>query len=198
MSKKPFTTREGWLTEAMKQLNKEVFKPLGYDLPKSMQVSVGFPFRSSKAIGQCFGNQCSADGTNQMFICPTQHEPVSVLATLAHEMIHASDNCESGHRGHFRKVAKEIGLAGKMTATYAEEGSELHETLLKIASRLGDYPHAAMSKSSLGGKSKQSKWIRMKSVNEDTYTLVISANHLDNFGYPIDPWGDEMVEKNPS
>lgn len=188
---KAIQNRESWLEAAIIALDKKFFNANGYDLPEKLQVSCGFPRASSgKAIGQCWNPSSSTNKTTHMFICPSIAEPIQVLAILLHEMIHAAVGTEAGHRGPFRKLVKEFGLAGKMTATFVEEGGELWDTLCVMRDRLGVYPHAAMikqRKAAIG-----TGWIRMRSVTEATYTLTISAKSLDEYGNPVDPWGEEM------
>lgn len=182
-------TREGWLTDGMERLAKKFFKENGYELPK-MRVSCGFPRGHATAIGQCWDKTSSKDKTYEMFICPTQDDPVEVLQILLHEMIHAGVGLKCGHKGAFRKLAKEFGMAGKMTSTYAEKGSELFLSLSAVAEKLGPYPHAPMQKKVRA--TKPSKWVRYKSMNEDTYRVVINGERAEEYGAPRDPWGDEM------
>ncbi len=191
---KTHNTREGWLFTAVEALDKGFFASAGYELPEKLQVSCGFPRAASKAIGQCWDPEASADGTTQMFVCPSLGNAVTVLAVLLHEMIHASVGIKIGHKGIFRKLAKEFGLAGKMTATFAEEGSELHLKLEKMSSSLGKYPHAPMQKrikrSAAGG------WVRLASTEVPEYRVTISPKMLEGHGVPVDPWGNDMEPVN--
>jgi len=188
-------TREGWLMEATRTLKKQFFCDNGYDLPEKLQCSCGFPKGHNKAIGQCWDPQVSADGTTHIFICPTQAEPIRVLDILLHELIHAAVGVEAGHKGPFKKLMKEFGLAGKATATYAEEGSELWLKLSSIATQLGPYPHAPFDKSKMK-KSKRGAmggWVRLQSETDETYKVLISPKQLEENGPPLDPWGEPMV-----
>lgn len=195
MGKPKHDTRESWLNNAMVALNKEFFAANGHELPKKMRMSCGFPKAAGhRAIGQCFDTPVSADETYEMFICPTQAEPVRVLDIALHEMIHACVGIEAGHKGPFRKMAKEFGLAGKMTATVAEEGSELHKRLSRIARSLGKYPHAAMKPKRM--PKKPNPWVRYVSPQEETFKVVVNENRVEEFGPPRDPWGNEMEPVN--
>lgn len=182
-------TREGWLVAAIRLLDREFFDGRGYTLPKKLQCSCGFPRGHAKAIGQCWDPKVSADGTTHMFICPTQAEPIRVLDILLHELIHAAVGVEVGHKGAFRELAREFGLEGKMTATYAAEGSELWLTLSRIATELGPYPHAPMVKTKRAGGSG---WVRLQSPEVPGYRVAISPRMIERYGYPQDPWGNEM------
>jgi hypothetical protein len=194
MNKKTHTTREGWLNAAMVALDKKFFSENGYDLPEKLQVSCGFPRGGGgKAIGQCWDPTISGDGTTQMFICPSQSDPITVLGILLHEMIHAVVGLKAKHGGPFRKLVKEFGLAGKMTATFAEEGSEVHKTLEVISGRLGAYPHAAMQKRMKRPSNRGPGWIRLVSPENPEYKSAIDPNVMEELGAPRDPWGNEMV-----
>lgn len=184
-------TREQWLTRAGIALERKFFKANGYDLPEKIRVSCGFPRGSSKAIGQCWDTVVSADETYEIFICPTQAEPIRVLDILLHELIHASVGIKAGHKGPFRKLAKEFGLEGKMTATAVTAGSELHGRLAAISEKLGDYPHAAMTKKRK--PTKLSPWVRFMSEVDPSYKVIVDVRRLDDAGVPNCPWNKPMV-----
>jgi hypothetical protein len=190
-----FATREQWLNAATELLDKKFFDGNGYTLPAKKACSCGFP-KSARghAIGQCWAPETSTDGTINMFICPTQDDPIRVLDILLHELIHAQVGTAAGHKGPFKKMAKEFGLEGKATATFAAEGSELWKQLSHISEQLGPYPHKKMvpglkkkTRGSMGG------WVRFKSITEEEYRVLVSPKMLDEHGSPRDPWGEEMV-----
>ena len=54
-----------------------------------------------------------------------------------------SDDCASGHRNYFAKVARAAGLEGKFTATTA--GPQLREVLESAVKILGPIPHAKLN-----------------------------------------------------
>lgn len=187
------TTREEWLRTAVAQLREDVFEPLGFTVPE-VRVSVGWPGgRGPKqnTIGQCWHPEQSSDGIGQIFISPVVSDPVEVLATLVHELVHAINhvNGESGHRGPFKSIAERVGLEGKMTSTHA--GEALTEKLSEIAEVLGTYPHAAIN---LESKPKVQKTylLRYVSPEEPDYFLRITQTKIDEYGAPRDPWGNEM------
>ncbi len=186
--------REVWLQKGIVLLAKKFFTENGYELPEKLGVSCGFPRGGKKAIGQCFYPDSSSDGTTQMFVCPTQANRITVLGILLHEMIHACTGPGVGHKGLFKKLALEFGFAGKMTATIVEGGSDLDKALELIAEKLGDYPHAAM-------RTRPSKvppprdWIRLVSDTDPKYNVILSLAMFEEFGAPVDPWGDLMQPK---
>lgn len=185
-------TRESWLKAATELLDKEFFDGRGYKLPEKIQVAVGFPYKASKAIGQCFSPDVTTDETTHIFICPSMGESLQVLATHLHELIHACVGLKEGHRGMFAKLAREFGLKGRLTATYAEEGSELWERLCMIDAQLGPYPHSAMRKASTKRQPAAGGWVRMFSPENPAYKVLVSPKMLEEFGAPVDPWGNEM------
>lgn len=143
--KKIHATREDWMTAASEMILDDLIMPLvtEYDRPK-YRVSVGFPagHRNKKVLAMCWARTASTGGVNEIFVTPERAEIINILETLAHELIHAVDDCESGHRGFFARIARGIGLEGKLTATYA--GEQLRETLEGYVALLGEYPHEAM------------------------------------------------------
>ena len=143
MSNENKTTRELWLQNAV-DLVSPIFKNKGYTIPK-VQVSCGFPStgNKSKHVGQCWGKSSTNDGTNQLFISPVLDEPVQVLDTLVHELVHAVDDCMHHHGPEFKKIATDVGLQGLMRE--ASAGPWLLEQLTAISRRLGKYPHSKIN-----------------------------------------------------
>jgi hypothetical protein len=135
--------REIWLHNAVDMLS-PIFKQKGYDMPK-IKVSCGFPStgNKSKHIGQCWGRSSTTEGVNQLFISPVLDEPVQVLDTLVHELVHAIDDCVHHHGPEFKKIATDVGLQGNMREATA--GAWLKEQLTTIAKQLGKYPHTKIN-----------------------------------------------------
>ena len=147
-------SREGWLTEAAALIKDELFAPY-WPIRESMKlkISVGFaPNRKAdtKTIGVCLSSVCSEGGYNEIFISPSINDSLLVLATLVHEIIHAIDDCTSGHKGDFLRLMKISGLEGKPTATIPSE--KLIIQLDDYINLLGDIPHDRVS---LGSTKRQ-------------------------------------------
>ena len=66
-------------------------------------------------------------------------DPMRVAGVLAHELVHATVGTQHGHKGPFTKLAKAIGLEGKMTAT--TEGDAFKQAVAPILEAVGPYPH---------------------------------------------------------
>lgn len=142
------STREHWLQLAAHRLDILVFLPAGHPLPP-VNVTVGFPSKKAvskvnRIIGECWGRVASADGVNQIFINPTLSSPVQFVDVLAHELVHAVDDCKNGHKHAFHAICKAIGLT-KGRAAQASAGPELLHTIEKICADLGAFPHAALN-----------------------------------------------------
>ena len=143
-----FQDRESWLTEAANLILDDLLMPIvegkyEYQRP-DFRISIGFPkhSRGGKAIAVCFIKEASSDGVNEIFINPEIDEPVKVMEAMAHELVHAIDNCKSGHRHFFAHVARKAGLEGRLTATHA--GDKLMVTMNEYAALLGPFPHSKM------------------------------------------------------
>lgn len=151
MPKKSKTNREAWLQAGAAELERRVFRPAGIALPVA-NVSCSWPGGGSarKRIGECWPRAMSAARTNEIFVSPLIADPIAALDILAHELVHASDDCASGHGAEFVRRARLIGLEGKPTATHA--GATLRAELERIAGRLGEYPHARLD---LSARKKQ-------------------------------------------
>lgn len=141
------SNREDWLQSAVGELRPLMTRVSAPDF-LTPHVSVGWAKGSrggahGKTIGQCWDKKASGDKERaHIFISPELTDPIEVLAVLLHEMVHASVGTECGHRGPFRKVAKAVGLEGKMTATVA--GEILKRKLGLVNKMLGEYPHPGL------------------------------------------------------
>jgi len=136
-------TREDWLLAAV-ELIKPIFKAKGYEVPNDCQVSCGFASTGTRShhIGQCWSRKSSTHERNQIFISPALVDPVDVLDTLVHELVHAVDDCAHTHGKEFKKIALSIGLEGPMRSAGA--GKALKEHLHQLAKTIGPYPHGRL------------------------------------------------------
>ena len=192
---KKHATREQWLSAAVVKLREGTFAP-DHTVPE-VRVSVGWPGgRGPKQnrIGECWQPDSSADGIGQIFISPVLSDPVEVLATLTHELVHAINHKDgdNGHRAPFKRIAESVGLEGKMASTHA--GEALAEKLEAIGNMLGKYPHAAIS---LESKPKVQKTYMLKFVSpeEPDFFVRMTKGKYEEYGAPRDPWGNEMEQE---
>ena len=108
--------------------------------------------------------------------------------TLAHELVHATGR--HGHGSHFAKLARAIGLEGKMTAT--TEGEAFKQAVAPILEAVGPYPHAELSKKA---RTKQGTRLIKLQCPTCPYTVRITRKWLDEVGAPACPsHGDDMKE----
>ena len=130
------SNREAWLLAAV-ELLRPIFLAKHHTIPRDVLVSCGFASTGTRShhIGQCWSRGSSTNELNQIFISPTLSEPVEVLDTLVHELVHAVDNCEHKHGKEFKKIALSLGMEGPMRSAGA--GAELKKTLQELAKQLG-------------------------------------------------------------
>ena len=152
--------REAWLTEAAGLILDELIAP-HCELPtRPYRISVGFPSgKVSRVVAQCWVSAASADGTNEIFVSPTVDDSLEVLAAVVHELVHYTDDCQSGHKGHFARVARQVGLVGRLTATTAGDG--LVRSLQQYVDLLGQIPHAKITPSKSGIKKQGTRMIKV-------------------------------------
>jgi hypothetical protein len=74
----------------------------------------------------------------EIMISPVLDDPMRVAGVLAHELVHATVGTQHGHKGPFAKLAKKIGLEGKMTAT--TEGEAFKQA---VPSHVPSHPQTA-------------------------------------------------------
>ena len=186
-----YKTREEWLVAAVKHLSEHFRDTVGQDLP-SVRVSVGWPGGRRKGkgtvAGQCWASKAAADGVSQVFISPTLGDAATVLHILVHELVHALDDCASGHRGNFVRWGKAVGLVAPWTAT--TPGDPLREHLAAIADALGDYPHAALNPGLSGVKKQGTRMLKVECPCCG-YTCRTTAKWIEA-GLPSCPFGTEM------
>mgnify|MGYP000037866861 CR=1 FL=1 len=157
-------TREQWLEKGVAALA-PVFARADHPLPP-VKVSCSWPGGGSarKRIGECWPMRMSKAGINEIFISPLISDSVTALDILAHELVHAVDNCKHGHKAAFTKICRDVGLTeGK--PTQARAGEELRAVLERIVAKNGAYPHATIDLSSR--KKKGTFLIKCQCTDED-------------------------------
>ena len=148
-------TREGWLREVAARLA-PVLTETGIPALVSLnldqvRVSCGWPARgalaiSKRRIGECWLAHMNKDGQSHVFVSPCLDNPVEVVGTLLHELLHAALPPKVKHSKTFAKAALAIGLEGKPTATHASEKLAARINA-EILPHVGPYPHQAIDAS---------------------------------------------------
>lgn len=186
--------REDWLNEAVAKM-RPWFDGMEAEPPALIRVSTGWSRGAKKTqVGWCWKSSVATDGSSNIFISPERSEPVKVLATLLHEMCHASDDCRDSHAGRFRRLWKLQGFEGKPTTSVP--GSALLEKLDELAAELGEYPHAELHP---GDKIKTQKTFMIKLECRGCGMIVRTTQKwLDSSGLPLCGCGEgEMEESEP-
>jgi len=183
--------REAWLTDAIDLLREVMHDRADIEVPQ-VRVSPGFPSRGGtslkkRVLGECWKPAVADDGISQIFLNPMMDDPMQILGTLTHELIHAWDKGEHGHRGPFVQAAKDVGLTGPWTATSV--GPDLEPLLADILTKLGDYPHSKLTPS-IQRKPQTTRMIKVVCPFCD-YTVRTTQKWLDS-GLPMCPDGDDM------
>lgn len=147
-------TREQWLNECGEMILDEIIRPV-WNVRKNLKVKISVGFApdtksTSKTIGVCLPSAFSNEAFNEIYISPVINESLRVLDVLTHELIHAVDDCKSGHKGDFVSLMHKTGLEGKPTATTASP--ELTQKLSEYVGLFGHIPHAKVD---LRAKPKQ-------------------------------------------
>src|SRR5207248_7211022 len=78
-------------------------------------------------------------GVNRIVLGPQAGDPAGMLLSLLHELLHAADDCASGHKGAFAEAATRLGFDSPMTRT--PPGIELAAEVITLAEALGPFPH---------------------------------------------------------
>lgn len=193
-------TRESWLNHAAAVIRaefggdfQEYFGDEGRKHLTNLLVSAGFPSKMglSSRIGECWAAEAAGDKIqHHIFINPRLEDPTEVVATLAHEMVHAADNGENGHKGPFTKMVRAMGLEGKPTATFA--GDDFKEVVCKVLDECGFYPHVKLV--SVAAPKKQTTRMLKVEAKCCGYTVRTTQKWLE-IGSPMCPCGNEMEQK---
>lgn len=192
-------TREEWLNAAadlILEKYREVFEmhfgDLGIAHLEHLKVSTGFPSRGglTTVIGQCWKSKAAEDEvTHHIFINPRLTDIVEVVATLAHEMVHAADDGEHKHKGPFVRCVRDMGLDGKATATFA--GAAFADWARGLDTKIGSYPHTGLVP--LAVEKKQGTRMLKLECPQCGYVCRTTQKWLD-VGRPTCPCGTEMEE----
>jgi hypothetical protein len=181
----PSLLRQQWLEKATDAL-RQLFARKGFEVPANVRVSIGWPKGShgkGRAIGQCWGYEGSSDKHNEIFISPEIADVSEyVIATLAHELVHATVGIKAGHKAPFKRVALAIGLEGAMTATAA--GEELTQWSLGVIARIGKIPAGSLSPAQ---RKKQSTRLLKAECADCGYCVRITRKWVEQAGTPICP-----------
>lgn len=191
--------RHEWLEKAAVHVRKLCAKH-GIEVPENVRVSVGWPFGTRKAIGQCFCSG-SVDKCREVFISPImgstdkrvdsrRKTTIHILDVLAHEFVHAALPEGTGHKALFAKTCAKIDLVGKPTSTVP--GPDFIDWAKKIVEKIGLYPAGAL----IGSTGKKTQTTRMLKCccDECGYTVRTTQKWIAEAGAPICPTDEIVME----
>lgn len=188
-------TREEWLHDATELLTEHRFARQGYSVP-NVRISTGFPAGTRKsgegaAIGQCWHTGAAEDGLCQIFITPLMKHTALVVATLAHELVHAVVGGAAKHGPVFKRCATAIGLTGKMTATVPT--TEFVDWVAReLVPVIGDYPHAKLTPG-MGLKKQSTRMIKCQ-CEACGFVARTTRKWIDTVGAPLCACNSEPME----
>jgi hypothetical protein len=189
-----YSTREEWLTAGIEEV-RPLFDLAGKSLPKQIRVSCGFPSTAlrSGAIGECWINSASADGTFEILIHPKLANPLKVFEVLVHELCHATSGAFN-HGVNFQKIANTMHLkaigSGRQPWKSTVGNDQFESIYSDIIDSLGDYPHAEL-KSDRQIK-KQTTRLLKACCPSCGYTVRLTQKWADQ-GLPTCPCGDDLA-----
>lgn len=190
-------TREEWLTQMVDLLRYEFIRAR-HAVPPNVQVSIGWTGAGAKTkkgrivLGECWSPAASTAERHEIFLSPINDDLVSVVATLVHELCHAAVGVDQKHGKVFGRCAKAMGLVGNLKVTSA--GPELERLIVRLAEKIGPFPHARMELAALkNGDEEKKQSTRMLKVLCPAcgYTVRTTAKWLE-LGYPTCPCGEVM------
>jgi|SRR5579859_6709328 len=189
------TTREQWLNAAV-----DTFRPwfieAGKPLPDDIKVSIGWPYRGRKSIGECWAAEAATDAARHIFLSPKlKTGPLELagagglLGTLLHELCHAALPSKTGHRKPFQKLAADMGMVGPWTATTLDKPTQ--GKMINVARQLGEFPAGSLEPMTKLAAQKN-RHIKCE-CEECGYIARVARKHLVSMGPPHCPAHGEMA-----
>jgi len=172
--------RELWLTKAT-ALFRAKWAPLGVVVPADVKVTCGFPGGGSprRRIGECWPRGRSGANVNEVMISPVLEAPLVVLDVLGHELLHAVEDCKSGHGAVFTRNSKLVGYTGGKHSKV--DTLAAHTLAQSILDKLGAYPHAKVE---LVAKKRNASHGLHKLECGCGNVSYMTAKKIEEFGFP--------------
>lgn len=201
MSETKYKTREEWLRAAVPLINEKIFSN-EFEIE---QYQVSSALLGGNKLGETVMPYQGEDVGLDDFFPPTIHidekikEPETLIATLAHEMIHAFGDV----KGHGKAFGRYAGPAG-FEKPYAQLSTNETLSMLcrEVAKELGSWPGKALT---IHPKEKKTKTFSgVLFCPECGYELKVSEKMFNkhNQGLPVCPCGCHMAldcsDENPT
>lgn len=144
----PHKYTEAWLDHAV-ELMRPYFAERGYEIPR-VRVLPGFstngyhPERRVHTLASCHPRSWSKDGINEIYISPLTVHPVEVLSILAHELIHAINDCQDGHGPVFQEMSRSLHLPSNRRVDISNRKLAIRR-FREMAQELGPFPRGGVS-----------------------------------------------------
>lgn len=200
MAKKP-ETREQWLLRAVDGLRK-TFSAVGATVPARLRVSCGWPgtrgeHKRGRTVGVCYHATMSTDDSVEIFVSPVVDDPLVIVATLVHELVHACLGPGHGHKGKYVELAKLVGLVKPWKSCLP--GPELlAEKIVPLVKKLGTYPHASIDDKLAEDEPKKQKGRMLKAECVGCGYVIRTTAKWIAVGLPTCCCGDAFVADEPS
>ena len=190
--------REEWLERFASEFAIPLINGTGAKVADKIRYTCGFPSVRPKSakrqrVGECWYPEASADNTHEVIVSMVLGDPFDVAETAIHELIHTAVGSEAGHKAPFKRVAVEVGLAGKMTATIL--GDELKAKLERFLPSFPLYPHGALSPTE-GRKKQTTRLLKAycpDCVGSETEYIIRLSRKVADIGLPFCPTCEETV-----
>ena len=132
-----YGTREEWLAAAVDLARSALEDRAGLTVPR---VRIGCGDLGERVGAYCYSRALVSDGIHEITISLRHKpDPLSLLGTVAHELIHASGVLN--HHRDFAKAARDIGLVGRPTAAgLADDPADAPAWALYGVAALGEWP----------------------------------------------------------
>jgi hypothetical protein len=141
--------RDDWLAAAVQHLRPYVGRR-GVPLPATVIIRTSLPEDQMPpdVAGWCRASRNQPENAPRIIISSRREHPLDALTTILHELVHASDDCRSGHGPYFTATTRELGLIVR-PETHDHPGAAIRRTLalnlqlILICRRLGALPAPA-------------------------------------------------------
>jgi hypothetical protein len=183
--------REAWMRRFVEGC-RPWFAEVGAPLPERIRLTMSLT-RGKRVVATCYARAASSDGTNEILVRLDQADALEVCDHILHELVHAADDCKHGHGRPFERIARHLGLVGKLTSTRL--GAEARARCQRIIAKLGPFPHAPLDLAGgrRSGPSRQkNRHVKTTCMDQNEgepcgYTARTSRTWIDRAGPPLCP-----------